>query len=72
MVQDVMTFSKLDVVFLGDSITELWNGTKRLGRKQLKGGREVFDKFFTRQGGANMDAIPLGGKEFIENFTSSL
>ena len=60
LVQDATTANKLDVVFVGDSITERWNGTKGLGTKKIPGGREAFDKFFTRQGGANMDGIPLG------------
>jgi hypothetical protein len=40
----------LDVVFLGDAVIELWNGTKDLG-KVIQGMREPFEERFTKVGG---------------------
>jgi len=60
---------ELDVVFLGDSITEHWRGTKSLGVKQLPADyRQVFTKYFhgtataERDGGgtAQLEGLALG------------
>ena len=51
----------LDVVFLGDSITELWHG-RMIG--QAKSGAEgnpaIFRQYFTRQGGGSIEGLALG------------
>ena len=54
--------SDLDVVILGDSITENLNGTKLQGAIQLpKAYREHFCSFFTKEGGGTLAGLALGG-----------
>ncbi len=52
---------EIDVAFIGDSITEEWNG-RLLGRdrKDLQGIRQVFQKYFTRGGGGTYEGVALG------------
>jgi len=50
-----------DVVFLGDSITEQWNGHQYgLGKSKLKGVKSAFDKLFRKENGAEVDGLALG------------
>ena len=53
--------TKLDVVMIGDSIIERWNGT-RTAEEQLAddGHVNVFEQYFTRHGGGSLDGIALG------------
>ena len=51
---------KVDLVILGDSITERLNGTRHLGTVQLPDNREVFLSTFTKSGGGNIEALALG------------
>jgi lysophospholipase L1-like esterase len=52
---------EIDVVFLGDSITEEWNA-RLLGRvrKDLRGIQQVFSRYFTRAGGGTYNGVALG------------
>ncbi|EJK47041.1 hypothetical protein THAOC_34265 [Thalassiosira oceanica] len=52
---------ELDVVFIGDSITEQRQGT-RMGRPEegYTGIKEVFDKTFTKEKGGDYNGIALG------------
>eukprot|EP00541_Cyclophora_tenuis_P000796 CAMPEP_0116549960 /NCGR_PEP_ID=MMETSP0397-20121206/5165_1 /TAXON_ID=216820 /ORGANISM="Cyclophora tenuis, Strain ECT3854" /LENGTH=309 /DNA_ID=CAMNT_0004074745 /DNA_START=76 /DNA_END=1005 /DNA_ORIENTATION=+ len=52
--------SSLDVVLIGDSITERWNGTRRMGQMESPAGRGPFEKYFTKAGGGTLDGIALG------------
>lgn len=45
--------SNLDIVFLGDEVVELWNGTKNLGSTVIPGMREPFEQRFTKAGGGD-------------------
>jgi hypothetical protein len=61
MVKDAHQAPKdLDIVFLGDSIIERWNGTKSWGTHTIAGMRTVFEKRFTRAGGGSLEGIALG------------
>lgn len=50
----------LDLVFLGDSIVEQWNGTQSMGTNVIPGMREPFEKRFTIKGGGDLEALALG------------
>ena len=50
----------LDLVMLGDSIIERWNGTRNLGNVKEPAMREVYEKMFTKEGGGQIEALPLG------------
>ena len=52
---------KLDVVFLGDSITEEWNG-RWYGKfsERNEGIRKVFDDLFRRENGSSVEGLALG------------
>ncbi len=52
---------EIDVVFLGDSITEEWNA-RLLGRvrKDLRAIQQVFTRYFTRAGGGTYEGVALG------------
>jgi hypothetical protein len=62
MVKDAQQHGKtdLDVVFIGDSIIERWNGTKGLGNVMLPDFRAVFTKKFTKAGGGSFEGLALG------------
>lgn len=60
MVASASTSKALDLVFLGDSITERINGTRSLGRRVLPDNRRVFESHFTKSGGGDLEAIALG------------
>lgn len=52
---------QVDVVFLGDSITEAWRET-RLGvrKKEAQGSGEVFESLFSINKGASYNGLALG------------
>eukprot|EP00934_Nitzschia_sp_Nitz4_P001543 Nitzschia sp. Nitz4//scaffold22_size323478//12652//14143//NITZ4_000491-RA/size323478-augustus-gene-0.192-mRNA-1//1//CDS//3329542887//1543//frame0 len=50
----------LDIVFLGDSIAEQWNGTQGMGNTVIPGMREPFESHFTIQGGGKFEGLALG------------
>jgi lysophospholipase L1-like esterase len=52
--------TKLDVVMIGDSIIERWNGTRSMGQQLAADMIPVFEQHFTRHGGGRVDAIALG------------
>jgi lysophospholipase L1-like esterase len=54
-------FQKLDVVFLGDSITEGWRGTS-FGRtvEDKQENAKVFDEYFNTETGGQLDGLVLG------------
>jgi hypothetical protein len=54
--------SNVDVVFLGDSITEGWRGTSfgHTNNPRLQGNLEVFESLFSTEQGGKFDAIALG------------
>jgi lysophospholipase L1-like esterase len=52
---------KMDVVLIGDSITEHWNGTRSMGtRGPFPEYRAVFDEYFDRATGASLQGLALG------------
>lgn len=53
--------SQLDVVFLGDSITEHWNG-RDMGELRDKDHNVsvVFDELFNKDNGASLEGLALG------------
>lgn len=51
----------VDIVFLGDSITEEWKGTRfRFPVLKKKDIPAVFEQLFTKKGGGLVEAVPLG------------
>ena len=61
MVKDAhMAPLDLDIVFLGDSITERWNGTDHMGTTTIPGMRKVFESKFTKKGGGDYEGLALG------------
>jgi hypothetical protein len=50
----------LDLVMLGDSITERWNGTSNNGVSRIEHGRRPFEKMFTKEHGGTLEALSLG------------
>jgi lysophospholipase L1-like esterase len=52
--------SNLDIVFLGDSITERWNGTRNYGTETIDGMRHAFETRFTKKGGGVFEGLALG------------
>jgi lysophospholipase L1-like esterase len=54
--------SNVDVVFLGDSITEGWRGTSfgHTSNPRLQGNLEVFESLFSKERGGKFDAVALG------------
>jgi len=53
----------LDIVFLGDSIMERWNGTMNMGTQTLKDSfqyKRAFEKRFTKRGGGQLDGLVFG------------
>lgn len=58
----------LDVVFLGDSIIEHWNGTKFWGRRLMPEKREEFERKFSKAKGAKLEGIALGAaQDLVQN-----
>jgi lysophospholipase L1-like esterase len=55
----------LDVVFLGDSIIEHWNGTKFWGRRLMPEKREEFQRRFSKASGAKLEGIALGAAQDV-------
>ena len=55
------TNTNVDVAFVGDSITEEWNG-RLFGREEesLKGISKVFHESFTKDGGGSYEGVALG------------
>ena len=59
--QHVPAERDLDVVFLGDSITEHMNGTRGMGQNTLPTFQAVFDKFFNlKTATAELEGMALG------------
>lgn len=55
------TTDEVDVVFYGDSITEHWLGTNFLTPvRQLQDVAATFRHLFTKEGGSDVEGIPLG------------
>lgn len=50
----------LDVMFLGDSIIEQWNGTRQLSKGTLLENRESFERKFSKSHGAQLEGLPMG------------
>jgi lysophospholipase L1-like esterase len=50
----------LDVLLLGDSITERWMGSKALGKNSLPRYHKVFRKYFDKSKGASLEGVPFG------------
>ena len=50
----------LDVLFLGDSITERWMGTKAMGKALKPDYRAVFEQYFRKSEGAVLDGEAFG------------
>ncbi|GKY93333.1 hypothetical protein MPSEU_000300900 [Mayamaea pseudoterrestris] len=59
--------SKLDLVMIGDSIIERWNGTRSMGQQLAADFVPVFDQYFTKHGGGSLDAIALGSSGDTSN-----
>jgi lysophospholipase L1-like esterase len=60
--------SDLDVVFLGDSIIEHWNGTKFWGRRLMQEKRDEFQRKFSKAKGAKLEGIALGAaQDLVQN-----
>ena len=51
---------ELDIVMLGDSIIERWNGTKNMGNEVIPNMRNPFEHRFTRAGGGDWEGLALG------------
>ena len=60
LVKEANRNGSLDLVLLGDSLIEMWNGTSMFGKVAFPKIRLVFDSLFTRTGGGSLDAIALG------------
>ena len=61
MVYDALhAHPNLDLVMLGDSIMERWNGTRGLGTETVPGAKEMFFKYFTRAHGGHLEGLALG------------
>eukprot|EP00814_Leptocylindrus_danicus_P007549 CAMPEP_0116031636 /NCGR_PEP_ID=MMETSP0321-20121206/17678_1 /TAXON_ID=163516 /ORGANISM="Leptocylindrus danicus var. danicus, Strain B650" /LENGTH=473 /DNA_ID=CAMNT_0003506891 /DNA_START=68 /DNA_END=1485 /DNA_ORIENTATION=+ len=57
----VSTVSSQDLVFLGSSTVEGWNGTmKGKTRPRLEKPKKIFEELFTRENGGPIDALALG------------
>ena len=53
--------TELDVVLLGDSITEMWNGRMRGNFiKKLDNNTAAFQKLFQRKHGSKIEGLALG------------
>ncbi|CAB9513881.1 Platelet-activating factor acetylhydrolase IB subunit gamma [Seminavis robusta] len=50
----------LDVVLVGDSLIERWNGTQALGQGEKPAMRKAFESFFTKAGGGKLEGVALG------------
>jgi lysophospholipase L1-like esterase len=59
--------SNVDLVMIGDSIIERWNGTRQLGQMLAQEYLPVFDEFFTKEGGGDIDAVALGSSGDVSN-----
>lgn len=55
----------LDVLFLGDSIIERWNGTRYLGRRSIPENREAFERKFSKARGAKLEGLACGSAEDV-------
>jgi lysophospholipase L1-like esterase len=58
---------KLDLIMIGDSIIERWNGTRSMGQRLADEFLPIFDQLFTRHGGGRIDAIALGSSGDTSN-----
>jgi hypothetical protein len=58
---DNILFGSVDVVFVGDDVTEAWNG-RQLGveTSAYKAVNSYFLKTFSRNGGGEIDGLALG------------
>ena len=55
--------ANLDVLFLGDSIIERWNGTRYLGRRSIPENREAFGRKFSKARGSKLEGLAFGSAE---------
>ena len=60
MAKNASSLEVLDVVFLGDSITECWNGLHFGRPESFCDASNVFNSVLTRAGGGAIDAVALG------------
>ena len=60
LVDEANTDQNVDVVFIGDSITERFRGTWLYGRKPVKDTGTTFQHYFNRTMGGNYTALALG------------
>lgn len=62
-VDDKTTMSTLDVLLVGDSLTERWMGTKFLAKVQAPEFRHVFEQYFdkSKSSTATLQGAPFGG-----------
>jgi hypothetical protein len=51
---------ELDMVMIGDSIIERWNGTRHMGSEVIPGLKQVFNQRFTKAGGGIYEGLALG------------
>ena len=71
MVRDAKLAPKeLDIVMLGDSIIERWNGTKSMGSEVIPDMRNPFIRRFTRAGGGSFEGLALGCAGDTVRFTN--
>ena len=60
-VRDAVQSSGVDIVFLGDSITEGWRGTSfGAPSEKRKGNIKVFNSFFSESKGGDFEGLALG------------
>lgn len=61
MVSNALSVSSpLDLVMVGDSLVELWNGTGMFGNIPYPTSRQVFDRYFTKAGKGSLEGLALG------------
>jgi lysophospholipase L1-like esterase len=60
MVQVAASARDIDVALLGDSITQRWMGTIGLGRKPAPEYKTLFEAFFDKRKGAELQGVALG------------
>lgn len=58
---------KIDLVMIGDSIIERWNGTRSMGQQLADEFLPVFEQYFIKHGGSDLEAIALGSSGDTSN-----
>mmetsp|Transcript_22052 Transcript_22052/g.28542 ORF Transcript_22052/g.28542 Transcript_22052/m.28542 type:complete len:326 (+) Transcript_22052:192-1169(+) len=70
LVQDARSAEgDVDVVFIGDSLTEKWRGSWQYGTEPSSAIGDIFDKFFKRENGAKLNGLALGSSGDISSET---